>query len=208
MQEFNFKSLDKRQRATLINALTGFKSPFLISSHDQDSNDNLSIFSNIFHLGANPSLIGIIFRPDTVPRDTLENIREKKLFGLNAITQDMLKKAHQTSARYPKALSEFDACHFERDHLLENYPAFVKDSPLKMAMKYINEYQIVENNTHLVVSELQHLFTSKKVKILEDGCLELEAAHLIASLGLDQYFTTDKLCRFSYAKADQDLKEI
>ena len=51
----------------------------------------------------------MIIRPNSVNRHTLENIMETNCYTINHINKDIYKKAHQTSARYPKEISEFDA---------------------------------------------------------------------------------------------------
>lgn len=66
--------LDTRFRAHLINGLSGFKSANLIGSVDGNRQLNLSIVSSIVHLGANPPLIGMVIRPNTVPRHSLSLI--------------------------------------------------------------------------------------------------------------------------------------
>lgn len=66
--------LDTRQRAALINSLSGFKSLNLIGSISSSKITNLAIFNSVFHLGANPPLMGFIIRPDSVDRHTLQNI--------------------------------------------------------------------------------------------------------------------------------------
>ena len=66
--------LEKQQRVHLINSLGGFKSVSLVGTVDNLSNENLAIFSSIFHIGANPPLIALVFRPSPPERDTLKNI--------------------------------------------------------------------------------------------------------------------------------------
>ena len=51
---------------------------------------NLAIFSQIFHIGANPPLVGILVRPDSVDRHTLRNIRETSWFTINHIQESFV----------------------------------------------------------------------------------------------------------------------
>ena len=67
---------DSRYRATLINSLAGVKQAFLIGSKSSSGHSNLAIFNSLIHIGANPPLWGFLCRPDTVKRDTLQNILE------------------------------------------------------------------------------------------------------------------------------------
>jgi flavin reductase (DIM6/NTAB) family NADH-FMN oxidoreductase RutF len=68
------QQMEQRKRAMLVNSIGGFKFISLIGTKDKNNNTNLAIFSSLFHLGANPALIGFIMRPDSVDRHTLSNI--------------------------------------------------------------------------------------------------------------------------------------
>ncbi|MFT6737257.1 MAG: flavin reductase (DIM6/NTAB) family NADH-FMN oxidoreductase RutF, partial [Kangiellaceae bacterium] len=63
--------LPQRTRANFINSLSGFKSANLIGTQSIEGVNNLSMVSSVFHVGANPPLIGMLIRPHTVKRDTL-----------------------------------------------------------------------------------------------------------------------------------------
>jgi len=101
--------MEQRKRAQLINSISGFRSVALIGTIDTQGQTNLAIFSSIVHLGSNPPLLGFIMRPDSVERHTLTNIMDTGFYTINHIHQKMYEQAHQTSARYPKTMSEFDA---------------------------------------------------------------------------------------------------
>ena len=63
--QFSREEIDQmtqRYRATFINSLGGFKSVVLIGTKDKNGQENLSIVSSLFHIGANPPLCGLIFR--------------------------------------------------------------------------------------------------------------------------------------------------
>ena len=51
MTEATIAALPTRQRAALINSLTGFKSPNLVGTADSQGNTNLAIMSSAVHLG-------------------------------------------------------------------------------------------------------------------------------------------------------------
>ena len=101
----DIESFEQRYRANFINSLSGYKSAYLVGTQGKD-NSNLAIFNSVFHIGANPALIGMISRPNSVPRHTLENIRLNKFYTLNHVETSFLKQAHQTSARYESYQSE------------------------------------------------------------------------------------------------------
>ena len=56
-----------------------------------------------------PALAGMILRPHSVDRHSLEYLLETGVYTLNQVHEGIHAAAHQTSARYPRAVSEFDA---------------------------------------------------------------------------------------------------
>ena len=201
------KLFEKRKRAALINCLSGYKSVNLIGTKDSKELTNLSIVSSAFHLGSSPALLGLIIRPDTVPRDTLDNIRATKLCTLNHVNQDIYKKAHQTSARFPKEQSEFSACQLTEEYLDQFHAPFVKESKLKISLKLIREIPIPENGTHFLIMSVQDIYLPREV-MKEDGFLQLDKIDTLCVSGLDSYHLPQKIARLSYAKVDKEVQEI
>ena len=156
--EKQINSMEKIYRLNLINSCTGYKSANLIGTYSNEGVQNLAVFSSITHLGSNPALLSFIVRPTVVPRDTYKNIITNKFFTVNHIHKDDIEDAHHTSARYPPSLSEFDMTKLESEYL-DDFPApFVKSSKIKFGCKYLNEYDIKENNTIMVVASIECLF--------------------------------------------------
>ena len=128
-------SMETRKRAAFMNSLSGFKSASLIGTIDNNNNTNLAIFSSVIHLGSNPPLVGFINRPDTVDRHTFENILATNFFTINFICKSIFKQAHQTSARYPKDISEFEATGLTTEYINEFKAPFVKESQIKYSLE-------------------------------------------------------------------------
>ena len=101
-------AMEKQNRVHLVNSLGGFKSVSLVGTTDEEGHTNLAIFSSVFHIGANPPLMGLIFRPTPPERNTYNNILKTGYYTLNHINESIYKQAHQTSARYDKTISEFE----------------------------------------------------------------------------------------------------
>jgi len=193
------EDMDKRYRANFINSLTGFKSVCLVGSSDKDGRENLAIFSSVIHLGSFPPLIGLIVRPDSVERHTLSNIEDTGFYTLNHIDPSFFKEAHQTSARYPREISEFEACGLDAEYQADFHAPFVKNSPVKMAMHLREKKELSINGTLLLIGEVVSV-SINKTAISEDGYADLETLGSITCSGLDTYHTTSKLARLSYAK--------
>ena len=122
--------MEQRKRAHLINSVGGFKSVCLIGTIDLTGQTNLAVFSSIVHIGANPPLISFIMRPDSVDRHTLINILNTGSYTINHLNETIYKQAHQTSARYPKEISEFDATGLGVEYKANCKAPFVKESNL------------------------------------------------------------------------------
>jgi flavin reductase (DIM6/NTAB) family NADH-FMN oxidoreductase RutF len=191
--------MEQRFRANLINSLTGFKSVNLIGTADAEGQTNLAVFSQVVHLGANPPLVGIIFRPDTVARHTLANITETGYFTLNHICAEFYERAHQTSAKYPAHVSEFEACGLTPE-FSEQHPApYVRESQVKMGAKLAQRIDLEINGTILLIGELIEINVPEKY-LGADGYLDIEGAGTVTSSALDGYHTTQLLSRLPYAR--------
>ena len=191
---------DRFYRANLINSLSGFKSVSLIGTKNKSGISNLAIFSNIVHLGADPSLIGFVNRPLEAAPHTLTNIESTGFYTINHIHIDWVDKAHQTSAKYPEGVSEFDACGFTEEYIDEFNAPFVKESVIKYGMKLIEVVPIKHNNTFFVIGEVVIISVPESI-ISSDGFIESDKANSCCSLGIDGYYSTELIARLPYAKA-------
>ena len=195
----NLNKMDKLNRVNFINGLSGFKTPFLLGTVSSQKKTNLSIVSSVTHLGSNPSLFSIIFRPPEVPRHSLENILEIKKFTLNHVERSFYKIAHQTSARYPREVSEFDALGIDKEYIREFPAPFVKQSSIKIAMCLCEHNKIKANNTVMVIGKVEFVKIDKEL-VENDGYINLEKSNIVCVSGLDAYHSTKSLGRLPYAK--------
>jgi flavin reductase (DIM6/NTAB) family NADH-FMN oxidoreductase RutF len=199
--------MEQRKRAMLINSIGGYKFVSLIGTTDKDKNTNLSIFSSLFHIGANPALIGFIVRPDSVDRHTLSNIMATKVYTINHINENIYKQAHQTSARYEKEISEFDATGLTTSFKNNFIAPFVSESYIQMGVTFKERIDLAINGTILVIGEITQLYYPQDC-ICEDGFIDIEKAKTITCSGLDSYHSTYKLGRLTYAKPDEETTSI
>lgn len=188
-----------RYRTAFINSLAGFRQAVLVGTRSVDGFANLAIFNSLIHLGANPALFGLMSRPDTVQRDTLQNILNTKEYSLNYIQSAQYKKAHQTSARYDRGVSEFEQVGFPELYHPEFHAPFVEDAVVKIAMKYEESMPIQLNGTVLIIGSVQHV-EIEAAMVGPDGFVDLSAADVLISQGLDAYFVAKEVGRLAYAK--------
>lgn len=195
--------LEQRYRAAFVNSLTGFKSLALIGTINKEKQTNLAVFNSIIHVGANPPYIGFISRPDSVERHTLSNIMETGFYTINHINENIYQQAHQTSARYSREISEFDATHLTPDYKLGFKAPFVKESHIQLGVQFKERINITTNNTVLVIGQINQVYFPNNC-LCDDGFLDIEKAESITCSGLDSYHKTERLARLSYAKANKE----
>ena len=196
----DFEELDHIFRINLINSCSGFKSANLIGTKSNSGIPNVAVFSSVTHLGSNPPLLGVIFRPVTdVPRNTYENIIETGQFTVNHIHLDIIEQAHHTSAKYDKSISEFDITKLEEEYKNDWHAPFVKGAPIKMALTYCEEYLIKANNTIQLIAEIKDLYIQNDI-VEEDGFVNLAKANIVAINGLDGYALPSLKQRIEYQR--------
>jgi len=195
----DIEQFEQRYRTAFVNSLAGFRQAVLIGTKSVDGDTNLAIFNSLIHLGANPALFGLINRPDSVERHTLKNIIDTKEYTLNYVCAVYYKKAHQTSARYAKVISEFDEVGFKEIYHPFCKAPFVEEAIVKIAMKLEDIIPIPLNGTVLIIGSIVQVEMDASM-IGPDGFVELSEAEILISQGLDAYFVSKKLGRLPYAK--------
>lgn len=205
MLRFTTSDLDRMSkgfRVNFVNSLSGFKSSNLIGTCDAEGNENLAVFSSVVHLGADPALIGLVSRPRSVERHSVDNLIEIGHYTINHVNEKILQMAHQTSARYPKEVSEFEATGLTPE-FIESFPApVVKEANLSILMKFIESKPIEINDTEFIIGEVQEVLLKQEV-VADDGYIDIEALQTVAATGLDCYHTTNRIGRLTYAKPDK-----
>lgn len=203
----NILDFEKLYRANFVNSLSGFKSANLIGTISKEGKTNLAIFSSVIHVGANPPLMGFLMRPVSVERHTYTNIKDTEYFTLNHINKEIFKKAHQTSARYDKDVSEFEECGLTPDYTETIKAPYVKESKIKIGCRFEEEHEIKLNGTIFIVGEILEVILPDDV-VAKDGFVDIEKAGTISISGLDSYHLTSRIARLTYAKPGVEPKEI
>lgn len=190
-------AMPARYRAQFINCLSGFKSANLLGSIDAHGVTNLAMISSVVHLGADPALLGYITRPQTVRRDSVDNILTTGVFTLNHVTSKMLPAAHQTAAKYPADVSEFSACGFHEGYVEGFAAPFVQEAEISIGLRWLECVPIRHNGTQLVIGQIEWVKVPKAA-IHEDGYVAIESLNSVAISGLDGYHKTQRIARYSY----------
>jgi len=192
-------TLERRFRANFINSLGGFKSVVLIGSKSEKGNENLAIFSSLFHIGADPALCGIIIRPNEEKENTLGNIIHSRHYTVNHILPTFYKQAHQCSAKYDAGISEFKEVGLTPEYIDDCPAPFVRESTIKFACELVQRINLEINNTIMIIGKIIKVIVPQEY-IHEDGFINIEQAGTITCSGLDSYHTTQQIARLPYAK--------
>lgn len=199
--------MEKQERVHFANSLGGFKSVGLIGTQNKAKQTNVAIVDSILHIGSNPPLFGMIFRPGVVERHTLENILETGFYTINHINENIYEQAHQTSARYDRNISEFEVTGLNSEYKNDFFAPFVEESQVQLAMEFKEKIELQINNTILIIGEVKEVYFPEDC-LLPDGFLDLEKANSITCSGLDSYHKTKRMDRLSYAKPNKTVTSI
>lgn len=195
----DIEAQDKIYRINLINSVTGYKPANLIGSIAANNQTNLAIISSVVHLGSNPPYIGFFSRPGNVPRHTIENIRETGCFTINHIHSPFIEQAHQTSANYPRTVSEFDQCGLTEEYLHNFKAPFVGQSQIKIGLSFVEESLIKTNGVVLVVGKIEFIVLPDNV-LQPNGSVDLSLVDNVCITGLDTYNKVTPITTFPYAR--------
>lgn len=198
---------EARYRATFINSLAGYKQPVLVGTRSVSGTSNVAVFNSLVHIGANPPLYGLLFRPDTVRRDTLRNIEESGEYTLNWMAAKDVEAVHQTAAKYPAEESEFAAVGFaeitDDGACSPRLAAAVISARLRLA-------QIIDiplNGTKLVIGSVEEIYVPEDV-VSGEGFVALHKLDVLSCVGLDAYYRPQPLMRLSYPRPGEQPKQI
>jgi flavin reductase (DIM6/NTAB) family NADH-FMN oxidoreductase RutF len=200
----DIEKMDKVKLLNLINSCRGYKSANLIVTKSLLDVVNIAVFSSVTHIGSNPPIIGFITRSLTVNRDTNNNLKENPFFTVNHITENIISYAHHTSAGYDENISEFDKTNLEKEYKETIEIPFVKNSPLQLLCKYVNQYHIAENDTVLIIATIENIFF-KRYLLHKDYCLQFDRAKVVTINDLDGYALPLFIDGYAYANQKYQL---
>jgi len=194
--------MEKQPRTNLINSLPGIRAANLIGTNNSSGETNLAIFNSVIHIGAHPPYMGFIMRPVTMPRGTYQNIKDTGYFTINQVNEKIYKQAHQTSARYED--SEFAATGLTPEFTSTLKAPYVKESKVKIGLRFVEEQHIKINGTILMIGEIQEIILENNY-LNESNIVQLQQAEAIGVNGLETYYRVEKVAELPYAKPDGNI---
>ena len=200
-------NMPSRRRAAFVNSVSGFKSANLIGTANTSGATNLAIMSSVVHLGSHPPLLALIVRPGGEERHTLANIMTTGCFTINHVSTSIIEAAHQTAARYPQQVSEFDATGLTPEWHEGLSAPMVGEAAVKLGLRLRDHQSLAINGTHLVIGEIVLALYPESGQMV-DGSLNLNACGTAALAGLDTYHEALPVKRMAYAKPELPPRSV
>lgn len=199
----DIENFDRVRRLNIINSVSGIKPANLIGTVDGQGRTNVAIFSSVVHMSSHPPLLGFMLRPSgEVRRHTYENIMENGHYTINHIHESFIAKAHYTSAKFDKNVSEFDTCALTPEYIADFPAPFVKESHLKIGMEFLQQIPIKLNDTSLIIGKIKSI-TVPDEAVNEIGRIDLSVLKDVGISGLNTYYALNKLQEFPYARVHE-----
>lgn len=202
LQKHDILNLDRQYRIHLINHLSGVKGAHLIGTRSNDGISNLAIFNSVCHVGANPASMGFLLRPITVERNTHSNIMENGAFTINHVSSQFIQDAHQSSAKFPKDVSEFDHLNFTEEYVSDFVAPIVQESHISIGLTFEEKHEIALNGTIFMVGLIDFIKLNDSL-IEETGHLAFGPHNSVGVSGLDTYYELKRIARETHAKVSK-----
>ena len=151
--------------------------------------------------------MGYINRPIKEAPHTLANIRAMGIYTINHIHPSFVQQAHQTSAKYEAGISEFTEVGLTPEFQQNITAPFVKESIIKYALSLQEIIPIQLNDTFLVIGKIISIQIDNDI-VSKDGFLNLDKSTSVCSNGIDGYYTTELIERYSYAVPGSQPQKI
>ncbi len=200
-------ALPSRYRARMVNSLSGFKSANLVGTQDEAGGTACCMVSSVVHLGSDPALLGVVFRPPGAGSHNYHNLSRSGCFTLSHVGASFHEAAHQTSARFAEGVSEFEAVGLTpwwwSKGVLFEAPA-VAEAAVRIGLS-VTEDLPLPNGCRFVIGAIEWVDFDAAVQA-EDGFLDLAASGTVCIGGLDAYYGASRIARLSYAKPDRPLE--
>jgi flavin reductase (DIM6/NTAB) family NADH-FMN oxidoreductase RutF len=163
----------------------------LVSTVDEDGNDNLSPFSFFNVFSANPPIA--IFSParrvrDNTVKHTYENVKIHPECVINIVNYDIVQQMSLSSTEYPKGVNEFEKSGLTpiKSDLIQSKRVAESPIQLECVVKEVIELGQEGGAGNLVVSEIVKIHINENV--LDDmGRIDPVKMDQVARLGGDWY---------------------
>jgi len=180
--------LQARDRYHLMTSLVGPRPIGWLSTWGPDNVPNLAPFSYFAALSVAPMLIGVSIgmRRDE-PKDSLVNIRARRAFCVNIVTENLLGPMNESSADVPPEIDEFELAGLARAVSDRVDAPFVGEAAAVLECELQQEVDLGTSNA-LLIGEVVGVRLDERLPF-EEGTMIVEpgALRLVGRLGGSSY---------------------
>lgn len=174
--KYNFQNSDPQLIYKLLASTVVPRPIAWVTTVDSSGQANAAPFSFFNIMGSQPPIValGIQHRADGRAKDTLHNIREQKIFGINLVKRDDAQQMNLTSADYDSAVDEL------KEHQIETIMGellplpLIASSPVKMECRLYQEIPTGENQA-IILGEILMLH------LIDEALIDAEAGYVDAT---------------------------
>lgn len=199
----DLEAMPSRTRATFFNLLSGIQPAVIVATADAEGRANAAVFNSLTHIGSNPPLLALFFRPATVERHTWDNIQHSKVYTINFLPAAHAAAVHQSSAKYASDQSEFDACGWTTEYLTDFHAPVIQEAGVSLGLRLEEVLPVQSNGTFMVIGRVEWIRFPENL-MQNDGWFDWAVLDPLLVGGLDDYFGAVPLQRFAYAQAGQE----
>ncbi|MFC6267538.1 flavin reductase family protein [Frigoriflavimonas asaccharolytica] len=202
LKKSKIENLERKYRLNLINSITGIKPANLIATKSEEGVENVAVISSVVHLGSHPAQLAFVLRPQVEKEsDTFKNIKSTERYSINHIPENLIKKAHYTSAKLGSEESEFDRMNIEKEYVEDFFAPFVKESPIKIGMK-LSSIIDLPNDCKFIIGNVEQLILADDL-VNNLGQIDLQKSKSAGISGLNSYYSLSKLDTFPYVRTSE-----
>lgn len=199
LNKTEIENLERKYRLNLINSISGIKPGNLIATKSENGLENVAVFSSVVHIGSSPAQLAFVLRPQIEKEsDTYKNIISTEFYTINHIPNQLIEKAHYTSAKLSETESEFERINIEKEYSADFFAPYVKQSPVKIGLK-LSDMIDLPNDCKFVIGTVEQLIFGDEI-INDLGQLNLEIAESTGISGLNSYYSLKLIDTFPYVR--------
>jgi flavin reductase (DIM6/NTAB) family NADH-FMN oxidoreductase RutF len=174
-----------RGRYQLLTSLVVPRPIGWLSTWSADGSANLAPFSYFAALSSSPMHVGVsIGIRSSGPKDTLLNVRRRRAFCVNVVTESLVEAMNATAATVPPEVDEFELAGLEVARANSVEAPFVASCPAVLECELTREVDLGEAPNVLVVGQVRRVRLSSGLPFIEGGLIvDASALRPVGRLG-------------------------
>ena len=129
-------------------------------------------------------------------------MRNNGVYTINHIHSSITQKAHYTSAKFDKNISEFVRATFTEEYIQGFSAPFVKECVVKIGLSFNEAIEIKSNGTIPIIGTVEHLIYPEEV-IDDLGYMNLSKLNTVGIGGLNSYYNPVEHVSYPYARVNE-----